>query len=79
MTHNAIPLPPVLCGHVPAPVNITMDSHHFVHLLTWQAGPDSPVGLRYRVHIRTYKYGPYWMFTFALISQRDAEVYYETV
>nr|UOI84937.1 cytokine receptor family member b2 [Ictalurus punctatus] len=44
----------VLCGHVPAPVNLTMDSQNFVHLLTWKAGPGSPAGLQYRVLFRSY-------------------------
>ncbi|XP_026792981.3 uncharacterized protein LOC113540598 [Pangasianodon hypophthalmus] len=47
----------VLCGHVPAPVNLTMESHHFIHLLSWQAGPGSPAGLNYTVIFRSYSEG----------------------
>ncbi|KAF4086709.1 hypothetical protein AMELA_G00087420 [Ameiurus melas] len=49
----------VLCGHVPAPVKLTMDSQRFVHLLTWQAGSGSPEGLCYRVIFRSYSVS--WM------------------
>ncbi|KAG7331524.1 hypothetical protein KOW79_005493 [Hemibagrus wyckioides] len=47
----------VLCGHVPAPDNISVNSSHFVHLLTWEAGPGSPAGIYYRVIFRTYENG----------------------
>ncbi|KAI5628533.1 cytokine receptor family member b2 precursor [Silurus asotus] len=45
----------VFCGHVPAPINLKIESRHFIHLLTWQAGPGSPSGLQYRVIFRNYK------------------------
>ncbi|XP_062861477.1 interferon alpha/beta receptor 2-like [Trichomycterus rosablanca] len=41
----------VLGSHLPQPVNLTMDSRYFVHLLSWQAGPESPEGLRYTVKV----------------------------
>ncbi|XP_017540018.1 cytokine receptor family member b2 [Pygocentrus nattereri] len=43
----------VLCIHLPAPVELLMNSQHFVHLLTWQAGPGSPEGVHYTVMFRT--------------------------
>ncbi|KAF7709863.1 interferon alpha/beta receptor 2-like [Silurus meridionalis] len=46
----------VLCGHVPAPVNLKIESRHLIHLLTWQAGPGSPSELQYRVIFRNYKH-----------------------
>ncbi|KAK3543342.1 hypothetical protein QTP70_018064 [Hemibagrus guttatus] len=44
-----------MCGHVPAPDNINMNSRHFVHLLKWEAGPGSPAGIHYSVIFRSYK------------------------
>ncbi|XP_036417805.1 cytokine receptor family member b2 [Colossoma macropomum] len=43
----------VLCVHLPAPVKLLMNSQHFVHLLTWEAGPGSPEGVHYTVVFRT--------------------------
>ncbi|TSM60582.1 Interferon alpha/beta receptor 2 [Bagarius yarrelli] len=53
----AVPCSAVLCGHVPAPDNIEMNSRNFVHLLTWEVGPGSPAGVSYRVTYRSYNDG----------------------
>ncbi|XP_065149207.1 cytokine receptor family member b2 [Paramisgurnus dabryanus] len=37
---------------LPAPVNLTISSHHFVHLLSWSKGPGSPDGVHYAVSMR---------------------------
>ncbi|XP_072542836.1 cytokine receptor family member b2 [Salminus brasiliensis] len=41
----------VLCMHLPAPVNLLIDSQHFVHLLSWEAGPGSPKDVYYSVKV----------------------------
>ncbi|KAG9271302.1 interferon alpha/beta receptor 2-like [Astyanax mexicanus] len=41
----------VLCMHLPAPAKLSMDSHHFVHLLSWEPGLGSPEGVSYTVDV----------------------------
>ncbi|XP_041699614.1 uncharacterized protein LOC121536423 [Coregonus clupeaformis] len=36
---------------LPAPVNVTLSSSHFVHLLKWDPGPESPGGVYYLVKV----------------------------
>ncbi|MBN3321609.1 INRA2 protein, partial [Atractosteus spatula] len=36
---------------LPAPLNVTVISHNFVHTLKWESGPGSPSGTQYRVRI----------------------------
>nr|XP_055071197.1 cytokine receptor family member b2 [Misgurnus anguillicaudatus] len=37
---------------LPAPVNLSISSRHFVHLLSWSKGPGSPDGVHYAVSMR---------------------------
>ncbi|KAG5852384.1 hypothetical protein ANANG_G00061820 [Anguilla anguilla] len=43
-----------LC-EIPAPVNLSISSHHFIHLLTWEPGPGSPVNLSYTVDVHSLR------------------------
>ncbi|KAM9346920.1 cytokine receptor family member b2 [Symphorus nematophorus] len=38
-------------SELPPPVNVTMDSNHFIHLLKWEPGPGTPPGVHYRVTV----------------------------
>ncbi|XP_066563167.1 interleukin-10 receptor subunit beta isoform X2 [Amia ocellicauda] len=49
-----------LC-HLPAPVNVTMVSHNFVHTLKWKPGAESHAGTRYRVEVYNVKQGGGWI------------------
>ncbi|KAF5903288.1 interleukin-20 receptor subunit alpha-like isoform X1 [Clarias magur] len=44
----------LLSGRVPAPVNLTMSSQHFIHLLTWEPGPGASKDLLYDVTFCVY-------------------------
>uniref|UniRef100_A0A8B9HIW4 Fibronectin type-III domain-containing protein n=1 Tax=Astyanax mexicanus TaxID=7994 RepID=A0A8B9HIW4_ASTMX len=48
----------VLCMHLPAPAKLSMDSHHFVHLLSWEPGLGSPEGVSYTVDVCVLRYSP---------------------
>ncbi|KAL0985543.1 hypothetical protein UPYG_G00158410 [Umbra pygmaea] len=37
---------------LPAPVNLTLSSHHFVHILSWAPGPGTPSEVHYNVTFR---------------------------
>ncbi|KAJ8004586.1 hypothetical protein DPEC_G00137810 [Dallia pectoralis] len=39
-----------LCD-LPAAVNVSLSSNHFIHLLTWAPGPGTPSGVHYRVMV----------------------------
>uniref|UniRef100_A0A4W5QJM0 Fibronectin type-III domain-containing protein n=1 Tax=Hucho hucho TaxID=62062 RepID=A0A4W5QJM0_9TELE len=41
---------------LPAPVNVTLSSRHFVHQLRWHPGPGSPSGVYYRVKVNSNRY-----------------------
>ncbi|XP_076854523.1 uncharacterized protein LOC143509550 [Brachyhypopomus gauderio] len=41
--------------NLPAPVNLTIRSWHFVHLLSWEAGPGSPEETCFTVFVRSLK------------------------
>ncbi|XP_040913714.1 interferon alpha/beta receptor 2-like [Toxotes jaculatrix] len=55
-------LPQVLSAmsELPHPVNITLNSDHFIHILKWQPGPGTPTGVYYQVAVNTDK-GSSWM------------------
>ncbi|KAI4877967.1 hypothetical protein NFI96_020747 [Prochilodus magdalenae] len=46
---GAVLLFSVFSVELPAPVKVTVDSRHFVHLLRWEAGPGSPEDVHYTV------------------------------
>ncbi|KAF1382200.1 hypothetical protein PFLUV_G00141170 [Perca fluviatilis] len=48
-------LPQVLTAmsEVPQPVNVTLSSKHFIHVLKWAPGPRTPTGVHYHVSVRT--------------------------
>ncbi|XP_031725881.1 interferon alpha/beta receptor 2-like [Anarrhichthys ocellatus] len=48
-------LPQVLpaMSELPRPVNATMDSSHFIHILKWEPGPGTPTGAHYHVTVNT--------------------------
>ncbi|KAA0716167.1 hypothetical protein E1301_Tti019911 [Triplophysa tibetana] len=41
------------CMDIPAPVNLSISSEYFVHLLSWSLGPDTPAGVHYTVSMRS--------------------------
>ncbi|XP_051565764.1 cytokine receptor family member b2 isoform X2 [Myxocyprinus asiaticus] len=47
-----------LCIHIPAPVNLSISSQYFVHLLSWKMGPGSPDGVHYKVSMCTLSETP---------------------
>lgn len=49
----------VMCD-LPAPVNLTLSSKHFVHQLRWDPGPGSPRGVYYRVKVLSDRGGQSW-------------------
>nr|XP_046220061.1 LOW QUALITY PROTEIN: uncharacterized protein LOC124044475 [Oncorhynchus gorbuscha] len=52
-THSAV------CD-LPAPVNVTLSSRHFVHELRWDPGSGSPRSVYYRVMIFSSRGGQFW-------------------
>lgn len=40
-----------LMTELPAPVNMTLSSHNFIHLLSWQPGHSTPPGVQYNVSV----------------------------
>ncbi|XP_068581272.1 interferon alpha/beta receptor 2-like [Cebidichthys violaceus] len=55
-------LPQVLpaMSELPQPVNATLDSSHFIHMLKWEPGPGTPTGVHYSVTVTT-ETGTSWL------------------
>ncbi|TDH07153.1 hypothetical protein EPR50_G00121830 [Perca flavescens] len=50
-------LPQVLTAmsELPQPVNVTLSSKHFIHVLKWAPGPGTPTGVHYHVSVCTIR------------------------
>nr|AXE71845.1 CRFB3b [Acipenser dabryanus] len=49
-------LVPIASCKFPAPVNVTLSSHDFQHILRWEPGPGTPERVQYRVRYNSIKW-----------------------
>ncbi|XP_031145547.1 uncharacterized protein LOC116043183 isoform X1 [Sander lucioperca] len=50
-----LPLVLPAMSKLPQPVNMTLSSVHFIHVLKWEAGPRTPTGVHYHVSVHTIR------------------------
>ncbi|KAA8588443.1 hypothetical protein FQN60_001637 [Etheostoma spectabile] len=54
-----LPLVLPAMSKLPKPVNVTLSSVHFIHVLKWEPGPGTPTGVHYHVSVCTVR-GTSW-------------------